>query len=343
MKGRGGWCVDSGDEHVPAGARRLVAGLEWTTASRGSFGGTEAMARELERRLPASLLSGFQIFTSAPTELAAGKVRVFWCHCTPDQSPAACLANGGWRNFHRIVFVSNWQAQAFIRQFGIPWSRCQVILNAIEPIGISAGRFAPIPPGTTIRLVYTPAPNRGLAILYAIFTRICEVRDDVELDVFSSWKLYGWDSDGPFEDLLAALRRHPRVRYHGAVPNQQVRAALADCHVFAYPAVFEETSCLCLIEAMSAGLACVHPNYGALYETAAGWTMMYQWQEDPHAHTAAFCHALMTAIDALRDASAGLLPLLAAQKNYADYHYGWDRRVMQWQAFLQSISGLPAD
>jgi len=42
------------------------------------------------------------------------------------------------------------------------------------------------------------------------------------------------------------------------------------------------------MEAMSAGLACVHPNNGALYETAAIWALMYQWHDDPHAHAAVF-------------------------------------------------------
>jgi len=107
-----------------------MGGLEWDEASRGSFGGTEVMARELERRLPGELLERFQIVTSQVKTLAPDKIRVFWCHCTPYARPAAYLANGGWRNFHRIVFVSNWQAQAFISKFGIPWSRCQVMLNS---------------------------------------------------------------------------------------------------------------------------------------------------------------------------------------------------------------------
>ena len=122
------------------------------------------------------------------------------------------------------MFVSNWQAQAFISQFGIPWSRCPVILNAIESILVSRDRFAPVPAGTPVRLVYTPVPNRGLAVLHAVFSKICELRGDV---------------------------------------------------------------------------------------------------------------------NALRDGNAGLQPMLAAQKAYADYHYGRDRRVAQWAAFLHSIADLP--
>jgi hypothetical protein len=146
-----------------------MSGLEWDEASRGSFGGTEVMAREPGRRLPGDLLERFQIVTSQVKTLAPGKIRVFWCHCTPYARPAAYLANGGWRNFHRIVFVSNWQAQAFISTFGIPWSRCQVMLNAIEPIAVSGDRLIPVPAGTPVRLACTPVPHRGPGILHAVF------------------------------------------------------------------------------------------------------------------------------------------------------------------------------
>ena len=97
------------------------------------------------------------------------------------------------------------------------------------------------------------------------------------------------------------------------------------------------------MEAMSAGLACVHPNNGALYETAAGWTLMYQWHDDPHAHAAVFYRTVMTAIGALRAGDAGLLRMLAAQKAYADFHYGWDRRLALWEPFLRSIAGIALD
>ena len=315
-----------------------MGGIVWQEGSGGSSGGTEVMGRELERRLPAELLDRFQIHLTQLSPLDPRKVRILWCHLHPQAPELAHLADGGWRKFHRIVFVSNWQAQAFIQRFGIPWSHCRVIPNAIGPIAVGGNRFDPVPPDQPIRLVYTPTPSRGLAILHAVFGKICEERDDVMLDVFSSFRLYGWDSrDELFQELFDALRRNPRVSYHGTVPNQDLRGALADSHIFAYPSVYPETSCLCLMEAMSAGLACVHPNYGALYETAANWTMMYQWQDDINIHAAVFYRMLTAVINALREGHRGLLDRLAAQKAYADTHYNWDRRAAQWEEFLRDI------
>ena len=51
----------------------------------------------------------------------------------------------------------------------------------------------------------------------------------------------------------------------------------------------------------------------------------------------------MTAIHALRAGDAGLLRMLAAQKAYADFHYGWDRRLALWEPFLRSIAGIALD
>jgi UDP-glucose:(glucosyl)LPS alpha-1,2-glucosyltransferase len=307
----------------------MPGGIAWSEGSAGSSGGTELMARQLERRLPPQLLSQFQIHPSRYTSPDPTKIQVLWCHIRPEGPEMAHLADGGWQKFH----------------FGIPWSRCAVILNAIEPIAVPVGRFDPIPPDRPIRLVYTPAPDRGLVILNAVFNEICRQRDDIELEVFSSFSLYGegWAKvDEAFEGLFDALRQNPRVRYHGAVPNSELRAALTDAHVYAYPSISGETSCLSLIEAMSAGLACVHPNYGGLYETAADWTVMYQWQDNVNDHAVVLLRNLQAIIAAVRAGDPKLRSRLAAQKAYADEHYNWDARAGQWVAFLTDLAAAAA-
>jgi hypothetical protein len=101
------------------------------------------------------------------------------------------------------------------------------------------------------------------------------------------------------------------------------RGLLVLYHVFKQIAA-ERDDVELLIEAMSAGLACVHPNFGALYETAGGMTLMYQWHEDPAAHALIFYQCLTRVIDALRAGDAGLR---AAQKSYADARYDWGVRA----------------
>jgi UDP-glucose:(glucosyl)LPS alpha-1,2-glucosyltransferase len=316
-----------------------VAGIAWHPGSTRASGGTERMAAELERRLPADLLGRFQIYPSQVVPPEPGRIQILWTHLNYTAPEFAYLAHGGWRRFHRIVFVSNWQAQGFIRHFGIPWSHCVVMHNAIEPVPVADSRFDLVSTDLPIRLIYTSAPDRGLVILYHVFKKISAERDDVELDVYSSYELYGWEArDREWAPLYDALRKTSRVAYHGAVPNERLRRAMAASNVFAYPSIGLETSCLSLMEAMSAGLVCVHPNYAALYETAANWTAMYQWQDDPRSHAVVFYKALTSVIDALRSGDRKLMNSLVAQKAYADEHYRWDHRAEQWEAFLRDLT-----
>jgi len=313
-----------------------VAGIAWNAGSPGSSGGTEQMGRRLERSLPWELLAEFQIHLTHREPMIPGKIQLLWCHLPWAHPALEHLADGGWRDFGRIVFCSDWQAQGIMSHFGIPASRCVVIPNGIEPLRVGADRFDPVPAGRRIKLIYTSVPARGLPLLYHVFRQIAADRDDVELDVFSSNRLYGWTDEG-WEHLFDQLRELPRVTYYGSVPNERLRTALARAHVLAYPAMQLETSCLALIEAMSAGLACVHPNLGALPETGGWMTLMYEWHEDPVAHARIFYQHLTGVIDALRAGHPGLRARLAAQKSYADARYDWGTRAGEWETLLRSL------
>jgi UDP-glucose:(glucosyl)LPS alpha-1,2-glucosyltransferase len=321
-----------------------MSGIVWNHGSGGSGGGTELAARQLDRRMPADLLDRFQIYPSQYiAELAdPSKIQLLWCKFSHEAGEVGLLARGGWRRFTKIIFASKWQAGQIIARAGIPWPRCMVIPNAVELVPAGDGKFGPVPDGTPVRLVYTSTPNRGLAILATVFNEICKRRDDVELDVFSSFGLYGeaWAPlDGHYEQVFDMLRSNPRVRYHGPAPHDQVLAAMSRAHVFAYPSTFLETSCMSLMEAMTGGLACVHPDYGALSETAAGQTLMYDHVEDQAEHARRFYGELMKVISKLRNGDPALMSSLAAQKAFADDHYGWDRRAQQWESVLRCLAG----
>lgn len=308
-----------------------MTGLDWNKISKNSNGGTELMMRGLESRLPADLLSNFQIVPSrVMSPLDETKIRILWLHDTEDDPAASHLANGGWKKFHRLVFVSHHQRQSFIKKYDIPWSRTVVLQNAIVPIP----QHEKPDPAEGVRLIYTSTPHRGLNILHAVFTELAKKHEDVTLDVFSSFKLYGWEErDKAFEPLYDALRSHPRINYHGAVSNDEIRSALQQSHVFAYPSTWPETSCLCLIEAMSADLHCVHPDYGALYETAANWTVMYPYHEVPEKHAGVFMSALEVGVENARKARKSA----SSQKTYTDLFYNWDLRAGQWRIMLSSL------
>ena len=310
--------------------------IAWNEYSEKSHGGTETMGRELEKRIAPDLLDRFQIIPSRVRELDAERIRILWLHNTAvDPEARSALADGGWRRFHQLVFVSHHQMQSFIEQYAIPWERCVVMRNAIVPIAEHQK------PGAPIRLIYTSTPQRGLEILAAVFWPLAERHQDIELEVFSSFKLYGWDDvDAQFQPLFDRLREHPRIKWHGARPNDEIRDAMRRCHIFSYPSIWLETSGIVLMEAMSGGLVCVHPNYGALAETAANLTMMYQWSADKNVHAGGFLRRLNEAVELLKAAPESVRPRLAFQRRYADEIYGWDQRTAEWEALLRSLVAI---
>ena len=127
--------------------------------------------------------------------------------------------------------------------------------------------------------------------------KLCKKYDYIELEVFSSFNLYGWgERDKEFGSLYDFCRDHPKINYHGTEPNNEIREALKRSHIFAYPSIYNETFSICLAQAMSAGLVCANPNLGALYETASRLTLQYQFQEDTTRHAKLFGHMLDAAI-----------------------------------------------
>ena len=299
-------------------------------------GGTELMGERLLSSLPEELLSNFQIIRSRVRGLDETKIRVLWLHDLPGDPESEHLKNGGWKKFHRLVFVSNWQMQAYINAYKIPWSKCAVIQNAIMPIEPHEK------PTDKISLAYWSTPHRGLNILVPVFQKLCEKYDNIELNVYSSFNLYGWpDADKDFEPLFDQCRNHPKINYHGSLPNEELREELKKNHILAYPSLWVETSCLVLQEAMSAGMLCVHSNLGALYETGANWTAMYQFHEDPNDHAAYFYMNLDSAIEHLNE--EGVQARIASQKGYADVFYNWAIRQTQWKMFLESLLNEPRE
>jgi len=307
--------------------------MEINDLSKNANGGTEQMLRRLYSSLPRDILKEFQIIPSRVRDLKEDKYRVLWLHDLHNDPEAKNnLEDGAWHRFHRIVFVSNWQMQNFIQLYNIPWSRCIVMQNAIEPMPEKVKRDDDF-----VKLIYHTTPHRGLQLLLPVFDKLCETYNNLQLDVYSSFKLYGWaERDEQYKELFDFIEAHPNMTNYGSVSNEEVRTALSQADIFAYPSIWPETSCLCLMEAMSAGLNCVHPNYGALYETGAGWTTMYHWHEDLNEHAKMHYMMLDNVIKNIKNENQ--IGRQESQRAFVNAFYNWEAvRTKQWMAFLQSI------
>lgn len=298
-----------------------------------SVGGTELVKRGLAERIKDEIdLDQFQVICSRVREIDESKIRVLWLHDLPEDPESKKLKDPSFREqFHKIVFCSQWQYQRYQQVLGIPYDeRCVVIENGIEPITPTEKSK------DKIKLVYSSTPQRGLAILVPVFEELAKRYDNIELNVFSSYKIYGWDeADQRFESLFDKCREHPNIVYHGFKPNSEVRACLQESHIHSYPSIWQETSCLSVIEAMSAGLLCVHPNFAALTDTSGGLNFVYQGNSDLNKHAKQFYQALSHAIEVVN--TPEVQTYIKLVKTYADSRFHWTKIKSQWVDLLKGL------
>lgn len=292
------------------------------------LGGTELQRNWLIENLPEEILNQVQVICR-PIELDETKRKILWVQDMPRDVPFITQAQTR-KLFNKIVFVSSWQQTVFNINAGVPFSDGVVIKNAVEPIEPNDK------PIDQIRLVYHPTPHRGLEILLPVFERLCKTFPRLHLDVFSNFDIYARSElNKDFEPLYEKCRTHPNIEYHGSQPNDVVRSHLAQAHIFAYPSIWRETSCMSAMEAMTAKCLVVAPNYGALAETLANFNLSYDWTEDKRIHAEIFEQKLHSAIQMICNGEAE--DLLVQQKAYADRFYNKSTRINEWIAFLNKV------
>jgi glycosyltransferase involved in cell wall biosynthesis len=314
-----------------------MSGFEENEISKKAFGGTELAKRQLGNLIDENLLNEFQIIPSRIRELEDDKIRILWLHDLPEDPMYSELRDPNYlKNFHKFVFVSNFQYSRFQNLLNFPYdSRSIVLETGIAPSDVVIAQKPD--PADGIRIVYNTTPHRGLELLVPVFEYLANTYMDIHLDVFSSYKIYGWDdADSQFEPLYDRIRNHPRMTYHGFQPNDVVLNHLKGAHIQAYPSIWMETSCRALIEAMSAGLVCVHPNFGALPDTSGGLNIMYQGETDNNAHANIFVNMLHGAISLVRDKKHERL--IDFNKYYVDQRFNINRVANQWTQMLQALA-----
>ena len=299
-----------------------------------AMGGTELMNKALMERVDPALLEEFHIIKSRVRKVDTDKKNILWLHDLWADPEAQHLKDAELRKrFSKLVFVSNWQLSTYNMGLGVPYAESTVLRNAIDPIQVDWNDK----PDDQIRLIYHTTPHRGLDILYAAVARLAEIYGDkIHLDVFSSFKAYGWEErDEPYKQLFANIDEHPQMTYHGYQPNSTIREYLQKAHIFAYPNTWQETSCIAAIEAMSAGCDIVCPNLAALPETTGHWARMYQFNEDVNEHANVFVNQLYAAIEERRHEN--IHKKLVIQKNWVDNFYNWDLRAAEWTNLLTGL------
>ena len=299
-------------------------------------GGTELQMEFLERYADKKLLDQVQICTSIPGKipLHPTKINILWQQNSYDQANI----NPWFQNkdnhdkYDWYVFNSHWCYEKFRIAFDIPTHKSLVIKNAfdkIEPRNLNYKK------GDPIKLIYTSTPWRGLNVLLAAMQLI--ENPLIHLDVYSSTQIYGDGfksaNDDKFKDLYDQATKIPNVTYVGYKPNEFIKDNLKNYHMFTYPNIWEETSCIAAIEAMAAGLYCVTTDYGALFETCAEFAAYVPYEKDFIKLAKTFASTIEAAVNQLHEEY--VREHLQFQINYTNKFYLWDSRKNYWNKFLQ--------
>ena len=300
-------------------------------------GGTEILKEQLIAQLPEESLDGINLIGSIchPSLVKEDKINILWQHLSYDQPNVRLMQDRKFvDSIDYFIYVSHWQYNKFREIYKIPEYKSFVIKNATHAFDTVEKQK-----DNKIKLLYTSTPWRGLAILIKSIEILNKTREDFEVDIYSSTKIYGSKFDenekDKFEALFDKCKNTPNVNYLGYADNDLVRAAVQRAHIYAYPSIFEETSCLAVIEAMSAGCHVVTTNYGALPETCGEFATMIEFDSSGQNLIERYAETLNSVIDNYKNNL--YKDDLEMQIKYYNKNYSWETRIQEWKNFLNYV------
>ena len=298
-------------------------------------GGTTILARSLVQKINPEIWKRINLIVGGEDKhpLSENKKNVIWIHDDIYPPHRNNFANPIFlKKIDCIVFVSHWQYQMYRTYYDLPEGRCIVIQNATEKCNLIPQR------DKKIKMIYATTPFRGLNVLLDAFEILN--RSDVELEVYSSTIVYGKSNHENTEKIfLPVFERASQtsgVKYFGHVTNAELKNKLLAGHIYAYPSIFRETSCLSGIEAAISGMSVVTTNLGVLPETLGSWATYVNFDKNMKNLSIKFAHALNTAIDQYWNADTQ--ERLEEQHNYFNSFWTWEKRVPEWESLFRQLS-----
>ena len=303
------------------------------------LGGSENQLRLLLKYLPDESFKDINLILNNTNNdlIEKDKINILWMQHFVNQEEVKNLESKDYVNkLDHIVFNSNWNFEKFQYQFKIPESKSIVIKNAIENITPSKK------PTDKINLIYHTTPWRGLVHLLKIFKNLN--LQNVELNICSSTIIYGKKFDSilgkQYENIFRECENTKNVNYLGFVENNKIINLLKSMHIYAFPSVWPETSCISAIEAMAAGCEIVSSNLGALYETCAPFGTFVTFDRNFENFEKKYQKVLEKSIKNFW--SEENQKKIKLQQEVINLTYSWSTRSKEWLSFFQEAKKLKA-
>ena len=300
-----------------------------------SFGGSESQVRLLFKYVPDKNFENINLILNNTDHslIEKDKINILWVHHFINQREVKNLSDKLYvEKIDYIVFNSTWNLRKHLQYFKIPEEKCVVIKNAIEKIEPKNK------PKDQLNLIYHTTPWRGLKILLEIFKEI-KKKEGLKLHVCSSTIIYGQKFHSEYEkkfiDLFEDCKKIENIEFHSYLTNNKVIKLLKNMHIFSYPSIWPETSCIAAIEAMAAGCEVVTTNLGALVETCDKFGTFVNFETNNENLKKNFREKLYKSIDNFW--SQNNQKKLVEQTKEINDIYSWERRKEEWIYFLKKL------
>ncbi len=301
------------------------------------FGGSENQLRLLLKYLPDENFQDINLILNNTDDslIEKNRINILWMQHFVNQEEVKNLKSKDYVNkLDYIVFNSNWNFEKYQYQFKIPESKSLVIKNAVEKIDFNDK------PKDKINLIYHTTPWRGLSLLIKVFKNLN--LKNVELNVCSSTTIYGKKFDAKigktYENIFEECKNTKNVNYLGFVKNSEVIELLKKMHIYSYPSIWPETSCISAIESMAAGCEVVTTNLGAMYETCAPFGTFISFDRDFDKLEKKYGETLLDSINNFwSDKNQKKLDL---QRKTINMLYSWEFRSNEWKKFFEKARKL---
>lgn len=162
-------------------------------------------------------------------------------------------------NVDMFLVQSEFHKNNLSEYYGIDKNKFYIVSNQFDPINLKDK------PKDKINFMYTSQASRGLDVLLKAFNKIKD--KNISLILHSCDCEDCMTSQEISYEAKLILDNDKRITNNKYSSKEIYLETLNKSHIYAYPCTFEETACIGIMEAMSAGVKIVTTDAGALPET----------------------------------------------------------------------------